>query len=162
MKSKFKFWPKFFLLICLFLWCTIIVYAFINFDVLFAHDAPIHFLSFPFIILNSAVISLIGNQLNHKTPKIIINDNTITKVPNFGLGFRKTYQINIIDGFLTYTTSDKNNANEYLYLIAGNERILKLSTYYYQNYRELKSSIIQYPVKNLGNEHWSIWKHLFS
>jgi hypothetical protein len=104
---------------------------------------------------------LIGHQLNYKTYKIIINDDTIIRVRRFGFGLKKAYKINEIKGFLTYSISDKKNANEYLYLmIAGNEKVAKLSTYYHQNFQELKSLIIQHQVQSLGNERWTIWKHL--
>lgn len=159
MKSKFKFWPKFLLLMCLFLGFLIVIYPFIYFDRFLAYGRPFHFLAFPYIILNCTIISLIGHQLNYKTYKIIINDDTITRIRRFGFGLKKVYKINEIEGFLTYSISGKKNASEYLYLIAGNEKVAKLSTYYHQNYQELKSSMIQHQIQNLGNEQWTIWKH---
>jgi hypothetical protein len=160
MKSKFKFWPRLFLLMCLFLSILILTYVLIYFDRFFSYGKPLHFLSFPYIIFNCTVFSLIGHQLNYKTHKIIINDNTITRIRNFGFGLKKVYKINEIEGFLTYSISGNKNANEYLYLIAGSEKVAKLSIYYHQNYQELKLSMIQHQIQNLGNERWTIWKHL--
>ncbi|MFB0494583.1 hypothetical protein ABID99_000820 [Mucilaginibacter sp. OAE612] len=160
MKSRFHFWPVFFILMCLFLNCLIFFYVFINFDILFAHGKPLHFLSFPYVIFNCNTISLIGYQLNHKAHKIIINDSSIIRVRCFGFGLKKVYKISDIEGFLTYAVSYKKNAGEYLYLISGNERIVKLSTYYHQNYQELKLSLVQHQIRNLANEHWTIWKHI--
>lgn len=160
MKSKFKFWPKFFLLMCLLLSCLIFFYAFNNFDILFVRGKPLHFLIFPYMIFNCTICGLIGHQLNYKTQTIIIDDDTITRVRNFGFGLKKIYKINEVAGFLTYSISGKKNANEYLYLVAGDEKVAKLSTYYHQNYQELKSSMIQHQIQNLGNEQWTLWKHL--
>ncbi|WP_413666502.1 hypothetical protein ACEN9X_18395 [Mucilaginibacter sp. Mucisp86] len=160
MKSKFNFWPKFLLLTCLFLSIVMVAYVFVYFDRFFAHDKPFHFLTFPYIIFNVTICSLIGHQLNYKTHKIIINENTIIRVRRFGFGLKKVYKFNEIAGFSTYSISDKKNANEYLYLIAGDEKVAKLSTYYHQNYHELKSLMIQHQIQNLGNERWAIWKHL--
>lgn len=145
---------------CLLLSCLISIYVFINFDILFAHGKHLHFLSFPYVIFNCTTNSLIGYQLNHKAHKIIINDSSIIRVRWFGFGLKKVYKISNIEGFLTYSISGKKNANEYLYLISGNEKIVKLSTYYHQNYQELKLSIVQHQIRNLADEHWTIWKHL--
>jgi len=160
MKSKFNFWPKFFLLMCLLLSIVMVAYVFIYFDRFFAHDKPFHFLTFPYMIFNWTIFSLIGHRLNYNTHKIIIDDDTITRVRNFGFGLKKVYKINEIAGFLTYSISGKKNANEYLYLIASDEKVAKLSTYYHQNYQELKSLMIQHQIQNLGNERWTLWKHL--
>ncbi|MDB5150327.1 MAG: hypothetical protein JWQ57_4347 [Mucilaginibacter sp.] len=159
MKSKFKFWPRFFLLLCLFLSFLMVVYVFIYYDRFLAYGKPLHFLIFPYIILNCIITGLIGHQLNYKAHKIIITDDTISRVRRFGFGLKEVYKINGLTGFLTYSISGKKNANEYLYLIADNEKVAKLSTYYHQNYQELKLSMIQHQIQNLGNERWTIWKH---
>jgi hypothetical protein len=112
------------------------------------------------MIFNCTICGLIGHQLNYNTQKIIIDDDTITRVRNFGFGLKKVYKINEIVGFLTYSISGKKNANEYLYLIAGDEKVAKLSNYYHKNYQELKSLMIQHQIKNLGNERWTLWKHI--
>ncbi|UOE47734.1 hypothetical protein MTO98_25310 [Mucilaginibacter sp. SMC90] len=112
------------------------------------------------MIFNCTICGLIGRQLNYKTHKIIIDDYTITRVRNFGFGLKKVYKINEIAGFSTYYISGKKNTNEYLYLVAGDEKVAKLSTYYHQNYQELKSVMIQHQIQNLGNERWTLWKHL--
>ncbi|MFC0517704.1 hypothetical protein ACFFGT_26055 [Mucilaginibacter angelicae] len=160
MKSKFKFWPKFFLLMCLFLGVLIVTYVLIYFDRFFAYGKPLHFLSFPYIIFNCIIFSLIGHQLNYKAHKINITGDTITRVRRFGFGLKEVYKINELTGFLTYSISGKKNANEYLYLIAGDEKVAKLSTYYHQNYQELKTLMAQHQIQNLGNERWTLWKHL--
>lgn len=145
---------------CLFLNCLIVFFIFINFDIFFAHGKPLHFLIFPYMIFNWTICSLIGYQLNHKAHKIVIEGDTVIRVRWFGFGLKKVYKISDIEGFLTYSISGKKNANEYLYLIAGDEKVAKLSTYYHKNYQELKLSIVQHQIKNLAKEHWTIWKHL--
>ena len=40
---------------------------------------------------------------------------------------------------MTYSISGKKNANEYLYLIAGDEKVAKLSTYYHKKLSRTKA-----------------------
>jgi hypothetical protein len=158
--SEFRFWPKLSLVFLMLLLCFIDTFYFINIPTYFGFNKPFHFLSFPFVILNPIVLSLVFREINEKAYKITIDGDTITRIRNFGFGLKKVYKIDDFTGFFSYSIVSEKNAAEYLYLVIGDKKVIKLSTFYNKNYSELIASFIQHQIKNLGTERWGIWKHL--
>ena len=72
-----------------------------------------------------------------------------------GLGISKEYQIDDISGFKISILRSKNGVYEYLYLIADNKKIAKISEYYHGNYKELKKNLIAARIPRLGIERFS-------
>jgi hypothetical protein len=98
---------------------------------------------------------LFFGELRTKAIVVIINDQAIIKKGFIGLGVKKIYAINDLSGFKISLLHSGSGTYEYLYLMLGNKKVIKLSEYYHKNYKELKQLLVRKNVKNLGVEYWS-------
>jgi hypothetical protein len=73
----------------------------------------------------------------------------------YGLGPEKVFKMSDFDGFHTSMLASKSNTFEYLYLMKGNKKVLKLSEYYHKNYDDLKATL-EKEVTNLGEIPFSL------
>jgi hypothetical protein len=94
-------------------------------------------------------------EIRTKIISIDIQHEGITIRRYLGLGAKKTYYLHGISGFKTSILRSKNGDYEYLYLMIGQIKIAKISTFYHSNYKELKNYLISLRIKNLGVEMFS-------
>ena len=74
------------------------------------------------------------------------------------MGLKKTYSIDNINGYILSHVSSKNGRYEYLYIMIGRKKVIKLSEFYHRNYNELKSAILNKNIKYLGYQQWNLVK----
>lgn len=99
-------------------------------------------------------------ELRTKVIAVEINSHEITVRRYLGLSFKKTFPIDAFDGYKTSILSSKSGSYEYLYLIANGKRVIKLSEFYHENYKELKRILVNRRFKNLGFESFSYLNEL--
>ena len=122
----------------------------------FAPTAPPVFVGFFSIFFIYFLSYLIFGELRTKAIKVVIKDDgTITKRNFMGLAPKTIWNLADFNGFKTSVLSSKNGRYEYLYLIIDGKKVIKISEFYHSNYKQLKSTLIQLGVKNLGVEWWS-------
>ena len=163
-ESKFSTWVILPASISIFLLSITFFFLFRN-DEVFNPDTPLIFrlIFSAFFIYFSLFI--IWGELRTKAIKIYIKDGTITKKGFLGLGLKTTYDFTNIDGYKISFLLSRGGAYEYLYLIIGNKKVIKVSEYYHGNYNALKLTLIKQGIKNLGFEQWSFLtetKEMFS
>jgi hypothetical protein len=59
------------------------------------------------------------------------------------------------EGFKTSKLSSRAGTYEYLYLLVGNKKTIKLSEFYHRNYSEIKTHLKKH-VPDLGHERFNM------
>lgn len=99
-----------------------------------------------------AICWLLLGEFRTKVIIVEIANHSIRK-KNY-LGLDKDYEFRYFDGFFTSIIRSKRVDYEYLYLIKGNIKAIKLFEFYHQNYAELKNEVSKHS-KELGFEQFS-------
>ncbi|RZJ73211.1 hypothetical protein [Flavobacterium sp.] len=107
------------------------------------------------LILFSCCYLFLG-ELRTKAIKIVIGQNGMEKSGFLGFGGKVNFRFSEFDGFLTCDIATKNVVHEYLYLMKGDKKRIKVSEAYHANYRELKDQIAL-KVKNSGHIQFVFW-----
>jgi len=105
------------------------------------------------------LIWLILGELRTKIIKVILEDGKITVTNFLGLGTKKVFNLDELDGFSISFLPSQGGTYEYLYLILNNKKVVKISEFYHKNYSEFKQVIIL-KTRDLGNERFSYIKEL--
>jgi hypothetical protein len=120
-------------------------------------------LSFTAYFYNSLILfvwfCMIYGGFRTKAISVKINYNTIEVKRYFGLSNSKSYLFTDFSGFKTSTLASRGGRYEYLYLMQGEKKVIKISEYYHRNYSELKAAIEANTV-NLGFEQFNIVKEV--
>lgn len=97
------------------------------------------------------------NELRTKAIKVTISSKKIEKISFIGVGLKKEYYYNSLEGYKISTVPSKGKDYEYLYLMIGSTKVVKLSEFYHTNYHELKTFLINKHIYYLGNEKYSVF-----
>ena len=100
-------------------------------------------------------IWLYFGELRTKVIKVTIEEYEITVSNYFGLHTKKIYPLSGFDGFKTSLMPFRYEAYEFLYLMANDKKVIKLSGYYHKNYDDLKAGL-SLSLKDLGDEKFSL------
>jgi hypothetical protein len=107
------------------------------------------------IILSFTMIWLFWGEFRTKIIKVAIDGDAISVRRFGGLGIKKTYSFSEFDGFVTSLQPyGALGVMEYLYLMKGKRKVIKLSQFYHKNYAELKAAIHE-KSKYLGDGDFS-------
>jgi len=93
-------------------------------------------------------------ELRSKTVSVEIGEDKIRIRKYLGIGTLKEYQIDEISGFKISVLRSKGGVYKYLYLMADDKKIAKISEYYHRNYKDLKKFLITAGVRSLGIERF--------
>lgn len=104
-------------------------------------------------------IWLIFGELRTKVLKVWMNEDGIMVRNFFGVGTRKTYTWDKFDGYVTSLLPSRYGVYEYLYLVKGRRKVIKISEYYHRNYIELKEEIAKHTT-DLKTEKYSLWREI--
>jgi len=80
-------------------------------------------------------------EFRTRAHKIEISKEKISKKEYFGLGVRRDYLYNELDGFIITKQPNNGSTSEYIFLIKNNRRIICLSEFYHLNYTQIKLEI---------------------
>jgi len=105
-------------------------------------------------------IWLIFGELRTKVIRVDIGYDNFMVRGYFGFGASKTLYFNEIEGYKIAVLPAQGTSYEYLYVMAGNKKAIKLSEFYHKNYTELKEGISSAKIKYLGFEDFSYAKEL--
>jgi hypothetical protein len=156
MKSKFKYGA--YILAVLVIVFTIIMCFLLS--LFFMDGIPIGLIIFVNLLFIFAWVWLVFGELRTKVVAVDIGyDNFIVK-GFFGLGKPKTYYFNEVEGYKTSILPAKLTVYEYLYVMSGSKKVIKLSQFYHQNYEELKTAIAAEKINYLGFEDFSYMREL--
>jgi hypothetical protein len=112
------------------------------------------------IILGSTWIWLFWGEFRTKMIKVSIDGDTISVRKFGGLSRKKEYLISEFDGFtISKQFYGARGILEYLYLMQGKRKVVKISEAYHKNYKELKAAI-KLKAKDLGHENFSFMDEL--
>jgi hypothetical protein len=118
-------------------------------------DLPIGF----FIVVNLFCIFvwiwLVYGELRTKVISVDIGYDNFQVRSYFGLGPAKTFYFADTDGYIIAILPASGTSYEYLYVIVGGKKVIKLSEFYHKNYAELKNGIAAAKIKYLGVEDFS-------
>ena len=88
----------------------------------------------------------------------IANDHLV--VASFlGLGKKREWYFLELDGYETVLLPSRYSTYEYVFILRGGKRVVRLSAYYHRNYEELKTLIAR-KLKHLGSDGFRISKEL--
>ncbi|MEO6851291.1 MAG: hypothetical protein ABI166_11695 [Mucilaginibacter sp.] len=153
MKSKFSGWA-YFLAFYASIFTGLLLLCFLA-DVIWNNIMPAYF----YFIISGAVIFVwtwvVFGELRNKVISIEIGYNSITIKRYLGLGPSKVYYFEQLDGYKTSILASRAVEYEYLYIMAGDKKIAKLSEYYHKNYKELKEMLTNEKFKDLGFEDYN-------
>ncbi|MGZ3763393.1 MAG: hypothetical protein ACXVB0_00745 [Mucilaginibacter sp.] len=157
MKSKFGGWA-YFVAFYSALFTIILLFCILS-DIAFNTVMPAYF----YVIITLAVVFVciwaVFGEMRNKVIAIEIGFNTIIVKRYLGLGPSKIFYFDQIDGYKTSVLMSSAALYEYLYLMAGDKKIVRLSEYYHKNYAELKQ-LLSENFKNLGVEEYSSSREL--
>jgi hypothetical protein len=161
MRSKFSFWCYFVAFYSALFFCILI--AVIPITLYFKLQPYIFFI---IIFLCAAFVNawLISGEMRQKVVTIEIGYDNLILRRYLGLGKAKTIYFDQLDGFRICYLPTNSGYYEYLYVISGNRKVLKLSQFYHRNYFDLKQALSE-KLKNLGEEDFSYkneFKEIFS
>ncbi len=126
----------------------------------FIANIPVGFIIVVNVCFIFAWIWLVFGELRTKVVSLDIGyDNFIVK-GYFGFGASKTYYFNDIEGYRTSILPASMVVYEYLYVISGGKKVIKLSQFYHKNYDELKAAIAGANIKYLGFEDFNYGREL--
>jgi hypothetical protein len=135
-QSKFSYWAVIPITISLILFLVLIVITIVYSESLTANsNLPFLLMAFVFIFF---ILWLVVGELRTKAVKIIIESDRITAINFFGLGVSKTFHFSELEGFKISILPAEYRDYEYLYLMLDNQKAIKLSEFYHENYFELK------------------------
>ncbi len=152
-KSKFRIWAFFTLLIAIF--CTGLLYLIITKIFLSSVEKPSATIYGCTFFLGFTWIVLIFGELRRRAITIIIENDMIKTRSYFGLGSTRVFSIQEFDGFITSTLPSQSGTYEYLYLIKGDKKTITISQFYHKNYSEMKN-IISSKIKNIGFQRFNV------
>ena len=104
-------------------------------------------------------IWLFFGELRTKVIKITIEEHEIIVSNYFGLQAKKVYLLSGFDGFKTSLMPARYQTYEFLYLMANDKKVIKLSGYYHKNYDDLKARL-SLSLKDLGDEKFSLFSEV--
>jgi hypothetical protein len=158
MKSRFS-WLAYFLGVYAALF-SLILLACIVFDVGYNTIVPVYFYFIITFFVIFVWIWLVFGELRNKVIVVEIGyDNLIVK-RYLGLGSSTVFYFNQIDGFKTSILPASATEYEFLYVMAGEKKIAKLSQFYHKNYADIKQMLISEKVKDLGYEKYNATREL--
>ena len=158
MKSKFSGWA-YFITFYASLFTLILLFCIVS-DIAYNNILPAYF----YFIITCCVIFVwcwvVLGELRNKVVSIEIGYDNIIIKRYLGLGPAKTIYFDQLDGFKTSILPSRANLYEFLYLMAGDKKVVKLSQYYHRNYTDLKEALISANIKDLGFEDYSAMREL--
>jgi hypothetical protein len=158
MKSKFM--SGAYILAFLIILFTLMGISFLALFFFFIANIPVGFIIVVNVFFIFAWIWLVFGELRTKVVSLDIGyDNFIVK-GYFGFGTPKTYYFTDVEGYRTSILPASMVVYEYLYVISGGKKVIKLSQFYHKNYEELKAAIINANIKYLGFEDFSYGREL--
>jgi hypothetical protein len=108
-----------------------------------------------FLFMFFVLLWLGMGELRTKALAVAIRPGAITVRRFYGLGPIRSYNLSDFDGFTTSLLTSKSDTYEYLYLMKGDKKVLKLSEYYHKNYDDLKAEL-EKEVNKLGEIPFSL------
>jgi hypothetical protein len=117
---------------------------------------PMFLIGFLFIFF---LLWLVWGELRTKAIKVWIETDSIIAINFLGLGTSKTFRFSEIDGYKITMLPAEYRDYEYLYLIINQQKVIKLSEFYHENYFELKK-VITKKCKHLGTEKFNLMKEI--
>ena len=158
MKSKFSGWAYFVAFYAL-LFTLILLFCILS-DLIFNNILPIYF----YLIVNVFVIFVwlwaVLGELRKKVISIEIGYDHLIIKRYLGFGRPETFYFDQVGGYKTSILASSATLYEYLYIMAGDKKIAKLSEYYHKNYADLKQMLTDEKFKNLGFEEYSSTREL--
>ena len=151
MKSRFKYGAYITAFIAV-LFTLLLIASFSLY--LFVPDIPIVLCLIVSCLLIFLWLWLVWGELRTKIIGLEIGFDHLIVKRFFGLGKAQTYYFIDIEGYKTSILPARVVVYEYLYLMSGGKKVVKLSQFYHSNYSELKSEIISLKIKDLGYEEY--------
>lgn len=107
------------------------------------------------VIVPTWIWSVIG-ELRTKVVSVAINMYAIKTKSFLGFGAAKEFLLKDIDGFTTSILTSNTGEYEYLYLMTGDKKIVKISGFYHKNYLEMKQFLAT-KLPFLGDKPFDLW-----
>ena len=107
------------------------------------------------IAIGFAWIWIVLGELRTKAVMVVLWDDTVIKKSFLGLGGATPFMLEEFDGYTTSILFSNSDTYEYLYLMKGDKKMVKLSAFYHQNYEEMKSYLSK-NMQFLGEKPFSI------
>lgn len=146
MKSKLSKGAYFYsLLIILFpLIMFILMNKFLQLMQDYSHWGITAFVIFSIIITLFVVFWGFFVEMNLRMAIITFNENGVEIKQFLGLGKKKFFSYNDLDGFVTKGFKSRGRYQEYTYLIQKNVAVSVFSSMYYNNYNEIRKAAVKY------------------
>jgi hypothetical protein len=107
------------------------------------------------LLLSFTLVWLFWGEFRTKMIKVEIDGDVISVRKFGGLGKKRDFLFSEFDGFKTSLQPyGARGILEYLYILNGNRKTIKISEAYHSNYHDLKVAI-GLKIPNLGNEDFS-------
>ena len=98
---------------------------------------------------------IVLGELRTKAIRVEFGYDHVTVRRYLGWGPEKTYYFTDIEGYQTAILPARGTSYEFLYLLSGGKKAVKLSEFYHKNYNGMKAYIFSLKMKNLGVEKYS-------
>ena len=158
MKSKFSFWA-YFVTGYAFIFSIILLFS-ITADIIWNNILPFYFYIFVTIAVTFAWCWLVFGELRKKIVLVEIGFDHFIIKRYLGFGSRVTLYFDQVAGYKVSYLYSRANTYEYLYLMVGDKKSVKLSEYYHRNYTALKEEIITAKINDLGVEDYSYLREI--
>ena len=151
-KSRFTFWA--FLLPVLSIALAVMLCLMIGVHIFATAKYPLLGMGFLYGLLLFILVWLVYGELRTKVISVQVDKKTITVKKYLGLGATKEMQLSEFDGYIIAHLPHEYDTKEYLYLVKGNKKIIKISEFYHRNYSEIKK-ILARKIKFMGTRPFS-------
>lgn len=151
MKSVFTFWAYFVGLYAL-IFCCMLFAGIVT--VIYYRLTPVLFFVFIILVIAFVCTWTVSGELRQKVVRIVIAFDHIEVKRYLGLGPSTIIYFKQLDGFRVSVLPARGGTYEYLYLMTGNKKIVKLSQFYHRNYTDLKQMLSE-NLTDLGFEYFN-------
>lgn len=98
---------------------------------------------------------LVFGEIRTKMAVISIHAGEVSVTGWMGAGTVRRYRFEELEGYRISFLPAEYNYYEYCYLYQSNRKVMKLSSFYHQNYKEIKA-VIAANTKDLGEESFNL------
>lgn len=108
------------------------------------------------LLMLFCVCWLVFGELRRSAVRLRIDGGVLVVTPFAGLGFTRRYDLKSFDAVTSTILVSRGGAYEYRYLMKAGRRVVRVSSFYLKNYREISEALSEHCVYK-GRRPMNFW-----
>ena len=108
------------------------------------------------LLMLFCVCWLVFGELRRSAVRLRIDGGVLVVTPFAGLGFTRRYDLKSFDAITSTILVSRGGAYEYRYLMKAGRRVVRVSSFYLKNYREISEALSEHCVYK-GRRPMNFW-----